>query len=311
MSALRGTDADPPRSTDIQYFRRSPLHFFSPASQPHRHSAGKRDRRTLIFPFVKFSIITPSFNQGRFLGDCIESVLTQQGVEIEHIVTDAGSTDETLEVLARYPQIKWTSEPDDGMSDGINKGFRQATGDWVMWLNCDDYLLPGGLARVAAHAAAHPDAAVIHGDCVFVKEDKTVLRRKLDTPVDEWDFLFVGCCIPSTATFYRADIIRSGHLLDVNYKNCMDWEYYLRLTRNGYCFSYLPAAIADFRWHEDSTTQKHWQRMIDEGLRCQRKHIQERNLPAILGNVALLKILRKLFQVRRVAKRVLAHGRVW
>lgn len=260
---------------------------------------------------MKFSIITPSFNQGRFLPDCVESVLAQTGVEVEHIVTDAGSTDETPEVLARYPHLRWTSEPDGGMSDGINKGFRQATGDWVMWLNCDDYLLPGALAKVADFIKARPEADVAHGDCVYVKEDKTPIRRKYDTPVDEWDFLFVGCCIPSTSTFYRREIIEAGNLLDTGYRNCMDWEYYLRLTRLGYRFRYLPEALAGFRWHEQSTTQKHWQRMIDEGLRCQRAHIDERKLPGLLKNATVLKLLRKVFQVRRVAKRVRHHRRIW
>jgi glycosyltransferase involved in cell wall biosynthesis len=260
---------------------------------------------------MKFSIITPSFNQGRFLPDCVESVLSQKSVEIEHIVTDAGSTDETLEVLGRYNHLRWSSEPDKGMSDGINKGFLQATGDWLMWLNCDDYLLPGTLEKVASHLAVHQEADVVHGDCVFVKEDKTPIRRKFDTPVDEWDFLFVGCCIPSTATFYRRSIVDAGHLLDIGYRNCMDWEYYLRLTRMGYRFSYLPETLAHFRWYVESTTQKHWQRMVEEGLKCQREHIRERALPGCLANTSLLKMMRKVFQARRMAKRVLKHGRLW
>lgn len=260
---------------------------------------------------MKFSIITPSFNQGHFLPDCVESVLLQTGVEIEHIVTDAGSTDETLDVLGRYPHLQWTSEPDAGMSDGINKGFLRATGDWVMWLNCDDYLLPGALGKVAVFIDAHPDSDVVHGDCVYVNVDKSPIRRKFDTPVDEWDFLFVGCCIPSTSTFYRREIIDAGHLLDVAYRNCMDWEYFLRLMRMGYRFGYIPEAIAGFRWHDDSTTQKHWQRMIDEGLRAQRAHIQARNLPSILENSTALKILRKKFQIRRASKRLFQHGRIW
>lgn len=259
---------------------------------------------------MKFSIITPSFNQGRFLPDCIESVTAQQGVEVEHIVTDAGSTDETLEVLVRYPQIQWISEPDQGMSDGINKGFLKASGDWVMWLNCDDYLLPGALEKVARFIANHQNADIVHGDCIYVNEDKTPIRRKYDTPVDEWDFLFVGCCIPSTATFYRREIIQAGHILDLNYRNCMDWEYYLRLHRLGFQFSYLPEALAGFRWHEASTTQRNWQRMIEEGLRAQCSHIDSRGLPACLKNPGLLKLLRKGFQIRRVTKRLRIHGRL-
>jgi glycosyltransferase involved in cell wall biosynthesis len=259
---------------------------------------------------MKFSVITPSYNQGRFLPDCVESVLSQTGVEVEHIITDAGSTDETLEVLASYPHLKWTSEPDGGMSDGINKGFLKATGDWVMWLNCDDYLLPDALEKVADFIKKHPLADVVHGDCIYVNEDKTPIRRKLDTPVDEWDFLFVGCCIPSTATFYRREILDAGHLLDVAYRNCMDWEYYLRLTRQGYHFGYIPEALAEFRWYEESTTKKHWQRMVDEGLKCQREHIDARRLPSILKKVTILKTLRKVYQIRRVLKRIKTHGRI-
>jgi glycosyltransferase involved in cell wall biosynthesis len=259
---------------------------------------------------MKFSIITPSFNQGRFLTDCIESVLAQTGVEFEHIVTDAGSTDETLEVLRRYPHVIWTSGPDEGMSDGINKGFLKATGDWLMWLNCDDYLLPGALEKVANFIQANPDADIVHGDCVYIHEDKTVVRRKYDTPVDEWDLLFVGCIIPSTSAFYRRRIIEDGHLLDLGYRNCMDWEYYLRLLRNGFRYSYLPAALAHFRWYEDSTTLKHWQRMIDEGLKAQRAHIEERDLPSFLKGAGILKVMRKIFQGRRVVKRLLTHGRL-
>jgi len=260
---------------------------------------------------VKFSIVTPSYNQGWFLEGCIESVLTQHGVEIEHIVMDAGSTDETLEVLARYDHLQGTSEPDEGMSDGINKGFLKTSGDWVMWLNCDDYLTTDALAKVAAFAGRHPEIDVIHGDCIYVREDKTPIRRKLDSQIDEWDLLFVGCIIPSTSAFYRREIIESGHLLDINYRNCMDWEYYLRLMRSGYSFGYLPEALACFRWHEESTTQKHWQRMIEEGLRAQRDHISRRNLPAFFCQPKVLQLTRRIFQLRSSAKRMFTHGRLY
>jgi GT2 family glycosyltransferase len=260
---------------------------------------------------LKFSIITPSYNQGRFLPDCIESVIGQTGVEVEHIVIDALSTDQTLDVLKSHSHLAWASEKDLGMSDGINKGFRRATGDWLMWLNCDDYLLPGTLEKVARFIEAHPTADVVHGDCIYVEENKTPIRRKYDTRIDEWDLLFVGCCIPSTSTFYSRRIIDDGHLLDLRFKNCMDWEYYLRLMRLGFRYAYLPEALAGFRWYDESTTKKHWQRMIDEGLLCQREHIAARKLPGWLGNASLLKALRKTFQVRRVARRLLAHQRPW
>ncbi len=259
---------------------------------------------------MKFSIITPSYNQGRFLPQCVESVLSQEGVEIEHIITDAGSTDDTLEVLARYPHLKWTSEPDDGMSDGINKGFRQATGDWVMWLNCDDYLVPDALKKVAEFVSSNPKADVIHGECAYVTEDDQMIRRKYDTRIDEWDLLFVGCIIPSTSAFYHRRILDAGHFLDVAYRNCMDWEYYLRLWRLGYKFHYLPQPLAHFRWYDDSTTKKNWQRMIDEGIKCRHEHIHLTGKPPWIGNRHVLNIAKRIFQIRRVIKRLIAHGRI-
>lgn len=259
---------------------------------------------------MKISIITPSFNQGRFIKDCIESVCNQTGVEVEHIIADAGSTDETLAILAQYPHLKWSSAPDKGMSDGINHGFRQATGDWVMWLNCDDYLLPGALASVASMIESNPQADVVHGECIFVSEDKKIIRRKYDTAVDEWDLLFVGCPIPSTSTFYRREIIDQGHLLDIHYHNCMDLEFYLRLMRLGFRFVYLPKPLAHFRWYDDSTTQRHWDRMIQEGLLCQRTHIEQRGYPSILKRSFVLECLRRVFRLRRIWKRILTHGKI-
>lgn len=262
---------------------------------------------------MKFSIITPSYNQGRFIADCIESVKNQVNCdfEFEHLIIDAGSTDETFNVIKRYPHLKWISEPDQGMSDGINKGFRMATGDWLMWLNCDDYLESDALSKTANFIEMNPDADLIHGDCIFVKEDKTVLRRKYDTSVDELDLLFVGCVIPSTSCFIRRGIIDAGHLLDINYKNTMDLEYYLRLMRAGYRFAYIPEALASFRWYDESTTMKNWQRMIDEGLLCRREHIDKIGLPSCLKNKFLmLYLLRKVFQLRRIIKRLAIHGRL-
>ena len=259
---------------------------------------------------MKFSIITPSFNQGRFLPDCVESVLSQSGIEVEHIVTDAGSTDETLEVVARYPHLKWTSEPDAGMSDGINKGFLRATGDWLMWLNCDDYLLPGALESVARFIKANHDVDIVHGDCVFVREDKSVIRRKYDHPVDEATLLFVGCFIPSTSTFFKRRIIDEGNLLEISYKVCMDWEYYLRLIRRGFRFGYLPEALAGFRWHGTNTSLVHLKRGNDEALTLQREHVAARHMNPWLAKSWVLRILRRVFQVRRIVQRIAIHGRM-
>jgi glycosyltransferase involved in cell wall biosynthesis len=222
---------------------------------------------------MKFSIVTPSFNQGRFLRDCIESVRCQTGVDWEHIVIDAGSTDETLSVLKEYPHLQWISEPDRGMSDGINKGFRRAQGDWVMWLNGDDYLLPGALQTMARFADAHPEADVIYGGWEFVDAEKKRLKRMKVFPFDLRMMIYYGPYIGSTACFYRKQtVIDGGFLLAVDFRQCMDMEYYARLGRAGKVFRYCPEIIAAFRLHGDNTSFRHLKAStIDEHLKRQKQ----------------------------------------
>jgi glycosyltransferase involved in cell wall biosynthesis len=255
---------------------------------------------------VRFSIVTPSFNHGRFIRDCLESVKSQQGVEWEHIVVDAGSTDETIATLKDYPHLKWTSEPDKGMSDGINKGFLRATGDWLMWLNTDDYLLPGALAKVAACAARSPDADVIYGECLFVDKDKQLLRRKRDHHFDFGVLLFYGCYISSTATFFNRRIIASGNLLDTNYRVCMDFDYFVRLAMRGYQFHYLPEPLAGFRWHETNTSIVQTQRRLAERLQVQRTYLGQLGY-GWLGRGWMLYTLSRFFQAKRIAIRAFSR----
>lgn len=255
---------------------------------------------------MKFSIITPSYNQGRFIRDCIESVRTQTGVEWEHLVQDAGSTDETHSVLREYPHLKCIIEKDGGMSDGINRGFRRATGDWLMWLNTDDCLMAGTLEKVANHAAVHPEVDIIYGEARFVNESGKPIRVRQEHAFDFNTLLFYGCYIQSTATFLHRRIIESGQLLDLRYKVCMDFEYYLRLARAGYRFSFIPEPLANFRWHGDNTSLRLTQRRQEERLEIQRHHLNARGL-SMLGSKPVLAALSRVFQLRRIWLRQRDH----
>jgi glycosyltransferase involved in cell wall biosynthesis len=260
-----------------------------------------------IFGGVQFSIITPSFNQGRFIRDCIQSVQTQTGVDFEHIVMDACSTDETISVLKSYPHLQWVSEPDKGQTDAINKGFLKAKGDWLMWLNADDYLMPGTLSKVAQFATQHPEADVIYGDVAFVREDRGVLRDKRE-PVFSFNMLLLyGCFIPSTSTFYRRRVVDEGFLLDPQYKVCMDFEYYLRLAHAGFRFVNLPDRLACFRWHADNTSSVHANRRYRERLQVQRKFL-ELTGRAYLGREWILKVFFHGYRARRVARRIVRRA---
>ncbi len=254
---------------------------------------------------MKFSIVTPSFNQGRFLPDCLVSVQSQVDVNWEHIVIDGGSTDNTQDVLRAHPQVQRVCEPDQGQSDAINKGFRRASGDWVMWLNADDYLRPGALAAVQTFATAHPDTDVIYGDCDYVDEQGRFIRHKREGRFNLQMLLFYGCYIPSTATFLNRRILRVGqvgHLLDVSYHVCMDLEYYLRLARHGYRFEHLPISLACFRWHGQNASIRMDARGKKEFLQLQVRYLAELQHPCPPWPW-LLRGMRRVYQIRRAAVR--------
>jgi glycosyltransferase involved in cell wall biosynthesis len=255
---------------------------------------------------MKISIITPNFNQGRFIRDCIESVRTQTGVEWEHIIMDAASTDGTVSILKEYPHLKWVSEKDKGMCDGINKGFLRAEGDLVMWLNADDYLLPGALEKVAAFAEKNPDADVIYGECIFVTESKEPIRRKREHNFDFQILLFYGCYIPSTSTFLRRKIITDGELLDLSYRVVMDFEYYVRLSERGYRFKFLPEALACFRWHASNTSTSDSKARYRERLRVQQEYLR-RHGKNFMANEKVIWSLWKFYKIKRLVLRFLSR----
>ena len=220
----------------------------------------------------KISIITPSLNQGQFIEDAILSVKNQNYPNFEHIVIDGGSTDNTLEVLEKYPHLIWVSEPDKGQSDAINKGFRRATGDIMAWLNADDYYLPDALKKITEFWSRHPEADVVYGDCIFVDQNGKYLRNKREPDFDYRMLLYYGCYIPSTSTFFKRSIIYEGHLLDTTYHNCMDFEYFMRLANSSKIFKHFRADLAAFRWHESNVSTTYAQRRREERLKVQFKY---------------------------------------
>ena len=222
---------------------------------------------------MDFTIVTPSFNYGHYIADCLQSVAEQEGVTFEHLVMDAGSQDDTAEVVARFPHAQFFQEADKGMSDGINKGFRIAKGEWVMWLNTDDQLLPGALSKIKEWADQHKDLDVIYGGWEFMDGSGKVLRSIMPPPFDLNMLIHLGCYIGSTACFYRREsVIDAGHLLNVNFKVVMDGEYYARLGRAGKRFGRCPELLARFRLHGENLSFKNTDAQgIDQILGYQRQ----------------------------------------
>src|SRR5258708_17772127 len=127
---------------------------------------------------MKISIITPSYNQGRFIEDAIQAVLAQDYPDFEHIIVDNCSSDNTLEILRKYPHLKWVSEPDEGQSDALNKGFGLSGGEVLGWLNCDDFYLPGAF-HAAAEALRDEEIHGVYSDLKFCDIDKNIVKHYL------------------------------------------------------------------------------------------------------------------------------------
>ena len=196
------------------------------------------------------SILTPSFNQGRFLGDCLDSVARQTQPRIEHVVMDGGSTDGSLEILARAGEnVRWISEPDRGQADAVNKAFEASTGEIVGWVNSDDGLFAAdSVARVVLAFEEHPDVGVVYGDAALVDESRRILRHHRS----RWPAGSLPLVSPivQPGAFFRRSVVEAGEpLLRVELHRFLDYELWLRLSSRGVTFVHLPAVVGVDRDH--------------------------------------------------------------
>jgi glycosyltransferase involved in cell wall biosynthesis len=212
------------------------------------------------------TVITPAYNQGVFLRDTIESVLSQDYPNIELLVLNDGSTDNTEEILKEYTgRIKWETQPNMGQTPTINKGWKQTTGEIITWLNSDDTFLPGAVKAGVEYLLAHPETGIIFSDSLFTEADGKPLHCTAPAP-GFTHFEFVKKCenpISQPSAFIRREIIYKVGDLDPSYYYFMDWDFWLRAGLY-YKIDYTPGLWSTYRLHADSKTVSQSKRAAPE-----------------------------------------------
>jgi GT2 family glycosyltransferase len=207
-------------------------------------------------PKLRISLVTPSYNQGRFLEATLRSVLEQEYSYLEYIVQDGGSTDESLDVIRRWQHrlAHWESVKDRGQAHAVNLGFRHATGDVMAWLNSDDLLLPGALAYVARYFERHPAIDVVYGHRLLIDHDGNEIGRWI-LPRHDNAILSWADYVPQETMFWRRRIWdKVGAAMDESFQFTLDWDLILRFRDARARFRRLPRFLGAFRIHPEQKT---------------------------------------------------------
>lgn len=220
------------------------------------------------------SVVTPSFNQGRFIRATIDSVIHQNYPNLEYIVMDGGSTDETVKILQSYgKKIRWVSRHDQGQADAVNQGLKQTQGDLVAYLNSDDIYLPGALRRVGEYYA-RTRADWITGDCLTIDEQGNKSRnnwlfssykRLLMRLYSPTTLRIADSMLPQPSTFWSRQAYEKVGDFDIRYNYALDYDYWLRMARY-YRPHDLKTPLSGFRFQQQSKSQTGREKLMAEGM---------------------------------------------
>jgi glycosyltransferase involved in cell wall biosynthesis len=203
---------------------------------------------------ASFTVVTPSYNQGRFLRATIESVLAQKIPDLQYLVMDGGSSDESISLLNEYSaHLQFVSERDEGTADAVNKGLALSKGEIIGWLNSDDIYYPNALNRVYELFEGFPDTEVVYGRANHIDEHGCVID---EYQTEEWSLaaLVNHCIISQPAAFFRRSVIEKYGPLATAHRYCVDYEFWMRLARRGARFRYVPEYFAATRLHQQAKT---------------------------------------------------------
>lgn len=225
----------------------------------------KRDKT-----FPKISIITPSYNQSQFLERTILSVLNQNYPNLEYIIIDGGSKDESLDIIRKYEKYLayWVSEPDKGQANAINKGLKMASGDIMAWQNSDDIYLPGALHKVAEVLRKNKGVDLLFGNIYLIDSNDMILNEMRFVPFSLNDLLYLDWNIGSQAAFWSRAIMERVGLLREDISTCFDYDWFIRLGVHTGKISFARDFLGGYRVHTEAklstiSYEKRWPILVD------------------------------------------------
>ena len=218
------------------------------------------------------TIITPSFNSGRFIEQAIQSVLQQDYPRIEYLVVDGGSTDETLAILTREGRrVQFLSGSDSGCADAVNRGFAQTRGDILAWLNADDYYLPGAVSAAVDALAANPAVSAVYAEGFWVNETGEVLGRYPTVQPYDARMWSQECAICQPTCFFRRSAYNALGGIDISLKSAFDYDLWIRMAHL-YRFTSIPTYAAASRMHPRNLSLGRRDLVFQESLQLLKRH---------------------------------------
>jgi glycosyltransferase involved in cell wall biosynthesis len=227
------------------------------------------------FPIV--SVVTPSYNQARFIEETIRSVLAQDYPNIEYIIVDGGSSDGSAAIIQKYADrlAWWVSEKDQGHADALNKGFTHASGEILAWLNSDDTYYPGVVSEAVTYLQANPEVGMVYGDADLTDDQGQVIGRFASRQTDYKRLLRGSVHIPQATTFFRSDLWRQLGPLDLSLYFAFDYNFWVQLAKVSR-LQYLPRRWATFRLHSEGKSVRFDDRCYPDMLRVYQRECGHR-----------------------------------
>jgi GT2 family glycosyltransferase len=223
----------------------------------------------------RISVVTPSYNQGEFLERTIQSVLDQNYSNLEYIIIDGGSTDNSVDIIKKHAShlAYWTSEPDRGAADAIAKGFAKATGSIMAYLNSDDIYMPGAL-EAAAERLTNSNADLVYGNAEWIDPAGARIAERRQTPFSGLGYLYGGFDLQQPTTFWKREMFDKAGGIDPSFQFAFDTDLFFRFIQQGARFQHIRRLMAGFRIHPTSKSSTQLDRCAQELKRLREKHLR-------------------------------------